>query len=114
MVDDPTPTVHRQPSEDERYRLGQRLEAETKRITGVAREHFVDQRSLCGSCKHATIRRQGSRNTRVIWCTSFSQQVAEDIMECTEYAAFGSLSLSQMADIATIIDDRPDRYQGYL
>jgi len=102
------------PSPDERYRLGERLEAENKRLTGVAREHFVDQRSLCSSCKWASIRRQASKNARIIFCSNFAQLMPEDIKECTAYAAFGSLSLGQMADIATLIDDRPDKYQGYL
>jgi len=102
------------PTADDRYRLGERLEAETKRLTGIAREHFVDQKSLCTSCKHATITRQHSRNARRIYCNDFDKVMPEDIAECTAYAAFGSLSLSQMADIATLLDDRPDRYRGYL
>lgn len=102
------------PSTVDRYQLGERLEAETKKLTGVVRQHFVDQRSLCSSCKHSTIRRQHSKNTRHIYCNSLGEVVPEDISECTIYAAVGSLSLSQMADIATLIDDRPDRYRGYL
>lgn len=97
-----------------RERLADQLEAQTKRLRGIMRGHFVDQRSLCGSCKWASITRQASRNTRVIYCNQYSRNMPEDIAECTDYAAFGSLSLSQMADIATLIDDRPDRYKGYL
>ncbi len=97
-----------------RYELGERLEAETKRITGVMRGHFSDQESLCSSCKYVQITRQHSQNTRRIYCGQLSRYMPEDIAECTDYAAFGSLSLSQMADIATLIDDRPDRYKGYL
>lgn len=108
-----TPDI-RQPSEDDRYRLGERLEAENKRLSGVQREHFVDQRSLCTSCKNASIRRRESRNARIIHCNHFDRPMPEDITECTAYAKFGSLSLQQMADIATIIDDRPDKYRGYL
>lgn len=102
------------PSLVDRYQLGERLEAESKKLQGVAREHFVDQRSLCSSCKHSTITRQHSRNARRIYCNDFGKVMPEDISECTAYQAFGSLSLSQMADIATLIDDRPDRYRGYL
>lgn len=109
-----TPTSRPPETTDNRYELGQRLENETKRLTGVTRDHFVDQHSLCSSCTHASIRRQGSRNTRTIHCHEYGKQMPEDIVECTDYRAFGSLSLSQMAEIATLIDDRPDRYRGYL
>lgn len=102
------------PTSRDRERLGERLEAENKRMAGVNREHFVDQKSLCTSCKWASITRQASKNARVIHCNQYSRNMPEDILECTDYAAFGSLSLSQMADIATLIDDRPDRYRGYL
>jgi hypothetical protein len=102
------------PTIRDRERLGDRLEAENKRMVGVQREHFVDQRSLCTSCKYASIMRQSSKNARNIYCNQYSKLMPEDVAECTDYAAFGSLSLSQMADIATLIDDRPDRYRGYL
>ena len=102
------------PTQRDRNRLGERLEAENKRMEGVIREHFVDQRSLCTSCKWASISRQASKNARVIHCNQYGRNMPEDITECTDYSAFGSLSLSQMADIATLIDDRPDRYKGYL
>lgn len=114
IMDDKPVNPQSTPPADDRYQLGERLEAENKRLTGVIRDHFVDQRSLCSSCKHATILRQHSRNARVIHCQNFDKRVPEDIAECTAYLAFGSLSLSQMADIATLIDDRPDRYRGYL
>lgn len=97
-----------------RYEMGERLEAENKRITGVRRAHFVDQKSLCSSCKYASMRRQESRNARIVHCSVFGKQMPEDVIECTDYAAFGTLSLTQMAEIATIIDDRSDQYRGYL
>lgn len=108
------PVEANKPQSVDRYELGERLEVETKRLQGVMRGHFVDQRSLCTTCKYASIKRQASRNVRVIRCSVIGQIMPEDIAECTDYAAFGSLSLSQMANIATLIDDRPDRYKGYL
>ena len=114
MEDKPVNVESQPPTADDRYRLGERLEVESKRLTGVAREHFIDQKSLCSSCKWASIRRQHSRNARLIFCVNFSQIMPEDIKECTAYTAFGSLSLGQMAEIATLIDDRKDRNQGYL
>lgn len=108
-----TPSTDK-PEGVDRYRLADRLETETKRLQGVMRGHFTDQRSLCGSCKYASIKRQASRNARTIYCNDIGTFMPDDIAECTDYAAFGSLSLSQMADIATLIDDRPDRYKGYL
>jgi hypothetical protein len=97
-----------------RYELSERLRAETKLLEGVRQDHFVDQRSLCGTCKYAAIVRQASRNTRVMFCGHFGKVMPEDISECSVYQAINSLSLNQMVEIATIIDDRPDRYRGYL
>lgn len=114
MGEQPNSPESNAPTRVDRYQLGERLEAESKKMTGVVREHFVDQRSLCTSCKHSAITRQHSKNARRIYCNDFGKVMPEDIAECTAYAAFGSLSLSQMADIATLIDDRPDRYRGYL
>lgn len=113
MADQPT-TPPTEPAPLSRYELGEHLEAQAKKLQGVSRRHFVDQHSLCSSCKFSTITRQASQNTRRIHCGIFETRMPEDLAECTAYAAFGSLSLTQMVDIATLIDDRPDRYRGYL
>ena len=102
------------PSGPSRYELGERLAGEAQKLEGVRRDSWVDQPSLCNSCKHAMILRQASKNSRLVRCEVWSQIMPEDISECTSHAKVGSLSLHQMAEIATIIDDRPDRYRGYL
>ena len=98
----------------DRYRLGEQLEAASKRMSGITRESFIDQRSLCTSCQHATIIRRASQNARTVTCSMFSRLVPEDISECTAYFKFGELSLSQMASIAHLINDRAENQSGYL
>jgi aerobic-type carbon monoxide dehydrogenase small subunit (CoxS/CutS family) len=98
----------------ERWKLGEQLEQESKRLAGVKQDHWIDQASLCGSCKFSKILRQTSKNNRVIRCDHFGGWMPDDITECNAYQKIGSLSLAQMVEIATLIDDRPDRYKGYL
>jgi len=90
------------------------LEAQGKKYTGNQREHWVDNKSICTSCRWAHITRRKSRNIRQIYCNSISKFIPEDISECNEYQKFTELSLEQMAGIAVRIDPRPDGYKGYL
>lgn len=104
-----------EPSFSERHQLGNMLSEEAKRLQGIRQQHFVDQPSLCNSCKFSTILRQASQNTRKILCGVLGGTIVpEDVAECSAYETINSLSLRQMADIAVLIDDRPDRYKGYL
>lgn len=98
----------------DRFKLQTRLEVETKKVQGINRESFIDQRSLCSSCKTSSIFRRSSKNTRTLYCDAYSKNMPEDITECSAYAKVGSLSLGQMCDIAYLISDRSGRHQGYL
>lgn len=91
-----------------------RLETISKRLEGIQRTNWVDSKGICSSCSRAFITRQASRNTRVVYCKEMGHQVPEDISECNMYRNLTTLSLGQMADIATLIDPRPDKYKGYL
>ena len=75
-----------------------------QKLEGVQGESFVDSRSLCTSCVWATITRRSGRNHRVIRCGEMAQFVPEDISECNNYKNITTLSLSQMTEMATLID----------
>lgn len=99
--------------EDQRWTLGQNLERDTKKLQARMQGHFVDDHSICSSCKNATITRQASKNSRSITCAMLGK-VPLDITECSDYAAIGSLSLTQMSEIAILIDSKEKRvgFQG--
>ena len=90
------------------------LESEGKRYTGKRIDTWQDGKGICATCKHGMLLRQASKNERKIYCHTLSQCVPDDISECSSYGNFTQLSLSQMGEIATLIDPRPDRYKGYL
>lgn len=90
------------------------LETSAKKLSGHKVEKWVDTKSICSTCKWATIIRRGSGNSRRIKCADVSEWVPEDLIECSSYQNITQLSLSQMASIAVIIDPRPDKYKGYL
>lgn len=95
-------------------KLTNQLERTARKINDNKREHFVDSRNLCSTCKWATITRQASANNRVIFCTSLSMKVPDDIMECNEYANITQLSLGQMAEMATLIGGIKERKAGFI
>lgn len=90
------------------------LEDQGKKYTGKRLDTWQDGKGICASCKNATIVRRSSRNERIIYCQEFSKLVPDDICECNTYQNFTQLTLGQMAEIATLIDPRPDKYKGYL
>lgn len=90
------------------------LEIDSKKLSGYKVEKWVDSKSICSTCKYATIIRRGSGNTRQIRCGELMEWVPEDLIECSSYQNITQLSLSQMANIAVIVDPRPDKYKGYL
>lgn len=106
------PTEHEQRLN--RYELTERLQEEAKKLEGIRRQQFVDQPSICSHCKYAQITRQASKNYRTIRCSVYGRNMPEDIIECNEYASYMDLSLSQMAEIATLIDPRKNLERGYL
>lgn len=98
---------------DEDKLLGQ-LEKAAKKLEGQRRDHFTDTQSICGHCRWAHITRRQNKNNRVIFCTTLSQIMPDDIQECSEYTSLTQLSLQQMAGLAWIIDPRDHTKGGYL
>ena len=87
--------------------------AELQHLTGQRRDVFTDSVSLCSSCKWSSSRRREHQNTRQMNCSIFNGPCPEDIKECSEYGGINSLTLNQMAEIATIIDIGPRRRVGF-
>jgi len=87
--------------------------ARTQHLTGKRNDNFIDTTSLCSSCKWSQTRRRAGQNTRQMECSVFRGPCPEDINECTEYEPITSLSLSQMTEIAHIIDVGPRRRVGF-
>ena len=102
------------PIEVNRYDLSERLEVEAKKLQGKKSAHFIDDKSLCSTCKGAQIIRQASKNTRTIYCSDLGRFVPLDISECNSYQSATTLSLNQMTAIAYMIDNRAERKGGYL
>ena len=89
------------------------LERHARKIEGVNRDSFVDTRSLCGSCRWSTITRQYSKNNRIIRCTEMGLFVPEDIAECNSYSSIATLTLSQMAEMATLVGGKREALVGF-
>lgn len=87
--------------------------AKTQHLTGQRRETFTDSTSLCTTCKWSQSRRRANSNTKRMECSYFAGPCPEDISECSEYATITSLTLSQMAEIAHIIDVAPGKQVGF-
>lgn len=111
MYEDP----YDSPSDSSRAHIAEQIEktAKQQHLSGKKREVFTDTISLCGSCRWAQSRRRASSNTRRMDCSVFSGPCPEDITECSEYSTITSLTLSQMADIAIIIDTGPIKRVGF-
>lgn len=70
------------------------------------RERQAGGDSLCVGCRHSHLyRRRGSPDVS-IYCHRLERYVPPDIVECSEFKAVTALSLSQMAEIALVIDPR--------
>ncbi len=104
------------PARLSRYDLADRLEIQAKKLEGVKKKkiHFVDDESICVSCKWAHITRSGSQNNRNIYCSQIGHAVAGDITECSDYRNMTQLSLAQMSELAVLIDPRGKPEGGYL
>jgi len=97
----------------DREKLANRIEKAARHLEGVNRESFIDDASLCTSCKWAMITRRASQNNRLIQCRDLGQYVPGDIIECNAYSGVASLSLGQMAEIAVIIDISEPKRVGF-
>lgn len=107
-MSDPLPST-----ETDREKLGELLERSSQKL-GLKERRFVDTKSLCSTCRWAFIARQASKNHRLINCTGGypGSLVPDDIVECNSYSNVIELSLSQMADIVILINEK-ERKVGF-
>ncbi len=101
------------PVVSEKWELQQRLERIAEPLTGKRKIQFVDDHSICISCRHSIITRRGSQNHRSIRCQMLGP-VPHDLTECSSYLGINELSLGQMVEMAMIIDPRDFMKSGYL
>jgi len=107
-------TNEQQDDEDKRYAVYKRIEITARKLEGFRADSFVDTKNLCRTCKHATITRQASKNNRMINCSIVGKNVPDDIVECSDYTNILTLNLSQMSDIAILLNNRAEPAGGYL
>lgn len=102
-----------QPVASEKYEMQQRLERIAEPLTGNRKIQFMDEASICISCRHSMVMRRGSQNNRTIRCQMLGP-VPHDLTECSSYLGINDLSLGQMVEMAMIIDPRDFTKSGYL
>jgi hypothetical protein len=114
MSDEPQPT-------QSRYSLASALERQAGNLAGKVRKkalQFIDDKNICSTCRYAHIMRRGSQNSVIIFCDNVSGydngRVPSDLTECNKYRNITELSLEQMADIATLLDQRDLMKDSYL
>ncbi len=101
------------PTANDRWLLTEKLEEIAAPLSGKRGHSFVDDKSLCTSCRHAHVFRRGAANNRTIRCSKIGE-VPSDITECSDYLSMNQLSLGQMTEIAMILDPRDFIKNGYL
>lgn len=112
LMDEPTKPV----TTTDRYNLGEQLEQQVRPLAGIRKRRsleFVNDKSICMTCSNAAIYRRGSKNTHSIRCSRLGD-VPNDIEECNSYQSITELSLDQMVQIATLLDQRDLLKGGYL
>lgn len=96
-----------------RDNLVKQLEKSARHLESNTTKQFQDDKSLCTTCRWATITRRSSRNNRSIHCTQLGQIMPEDILECNSYSNQLEMSLETMASLAIIIEVRDYTKDGY-
>lgn len=89
------------------------LDEQGKKFSGVRQQSWVDDKSICTSCKYSHIVRRAGKNTQAVYCTDVGQWVPGDISECSSHKGFTELTISQMSSIATLIGGLPERKVGF-
>jgi len=98
---------------EHKYDLIERLERDTEKIGGI-RGTFTDAKTKCSSCTHSMIIRRCSTNRRIIICQMLEREMPEDILDCSKFDEIGKLTIAQLVNLATPVNDRQDREEGYL
>ncbi len=103
----------RRPLPSERYLLADYLEAASEKLQARKSLHFVDDKTVCNTCKNAQIMREGNKNGRVIHCRNLGEYVPTNLLECNTYSSVNELSLMQMSEIAYLIENKDKRVGFY-
>ena len=99
--------MYNTPPEDlDRTQLAHTLERVAQKLEAKQSTHWTDNKSLCTSCRWATVTRRHSQNERRIRCVELQMWVPTDIVECNSYGSLTELSLSQMSEMAILIETR--------
>ncbi len=97
------------PTTENRHILAEQLERAAGNLSGKQQRRalqFVDDKTICGTCKSAHLMRRSSQNTLTIYCCYLGGYVPHDLTECSKYRSITDLSLDQMTDIAVLLDQR--------
>ena len=105
MADDDKPRLD--------YEQRESLEEQGKKFSGIRQSSWVDDKSICTTCKYSHIVRRTGKNIQSVYCTDVSQWVPGDIAECSSHKGFTELSINQMSGIATLIGGFPERNVGF-
>ena len=89
------------------YDLECELERKPLVLKGVGDAPKPKGASLCFRCTHSFIyRRKANEFNVTIICRSIDQTMPHDIIECSGFGEQNRLDLSDMAQMARLIDDR--------
>lgn len=79
---------------------------------GIGPRTPVEERDLCNSlcsrCRSGTVMRRKGNLDVSVFCHAMHRYVPADIEECSNYIGKKELHLTEMAEIAFLIDARPD------
>ena len=64
------------------------------------------QRTLCEGCAHATIVQGAGQNDRLVKCGGTGEILLFTVETCSAYRAFGTPTLYEMKEMATVIEVR--------
>lgn len=76
------------------------------------RDRALAGQNLCTGCKYSHVYRRRGAPHVAVYCQSLGRHVPPDIVECSEFEAVATLSLSQMREIALRVDPRPGVNEG--
>lgn len=101
-----------------RWDLADKLEQMAGNLAGKSGQRkgleFVNDNNICGTCRHAHMMRREAQNVMMTYCQELSQLVPHDLIHCNKYRNITQLDLSQMSQMAVILDPRDLLKQGYL
>ena len=89
--------------------------AEAERIEVAARnleERGLDTNVLCARCQNGQVVRRRGKMDLNVWCQAMRRLVPTDIVECNKFDDAKAMDLSEMNQIAILVDKRKDVNDG--